>query len=90
MGLRSIEDLLKVKVKNDNVDIPNENKMWNKVVSNLQKGDQVTTKRLMKPKLVVSVILMAIVLTTTPVLAKYSNELLEWMRDINGNGIIPL
>ncbi|WP_235813368.1 DUF4179 domain-containing protein [Heyndrickxia oleronia] len=88
MDLRSIEDLLKVKVKNDNIDIPNENKMWNKVVSNLQKGDQATTKRLMKPKLVISVILMAIVLTTTPVLAKYSNELLEWMRDINGNGII--
>jgi hypothetical protein len=86
--LNNIEDILKKLVEKDQINIPDENEMWRKITIKQRGRNHSFMKSASNPKFVFSVLLFAIVLTATPVLANYSNEILEWMRNINRPGVV--
>jgi len=83
-----MDDLIKEKVKYDQVDYPNENEMWSKIIRKQQNRNYKTEKRSYKPRIIVTAIMFTIVLSSTPVFAKYSTEILDWMRNMNRTGVI--
>ncbi len=86
--MRNIDDLIKEQAKYDQVDFPNENEMWSKIIRKQQERNYITKKHSYKPKIILTAILFTIVLSSTPVFAKYTTEVLEWMRNMNRTGII--
>ncbi|MFJ7182602.1 DUF4179 domain-containing protein [Lysinibacillus xylanilyticus] len=83
-----MDDLIKEQVKCDQVDYPNENEMWSKIIRKQQNRNYKTKKHSYKPRIILSAILFTIVLSSTTVFAKYSTEILDWMRNMNRTGII--
>jgi len=83
-----MDDLIKEQVRNDQVDFPNENEMWRKILLKQQNPNYKTKKQSYKPKIILTAILFAIILSSTPVFAKYTTEILEWMRNMNRTGVI--
>jgi len=83
----NMDDFIKEQVKYDQVDYPNENEMWAKI-SRKQQNRNYKTKHSYKPKVILTAILFTIVLSSTPVFAKYTTEILDWMRNMNRTGII--
>lgn len=84
----NMDDLMKEKVKSDQVDYPNENEMWNKIIRKQQNHHYKTKKHSYKPQVILTAILFTIVLSATPVFAKYTTEILDWMRNMNRTGVI--
>ncbi len=88
--LNKVNDFLKNYANNDDVKIPNEDYMWNKI---LIKKEQIKTNKVKstyfrKPNLMISMIVLTIFITATPVLAKYSSEIIDWLRITNRSGIV--
>lgn len=86
--MSNMDDLIKEQVKCDQVDYPNENEMWSKIIRKQQNRNYKTKKHSYKPRIILTVILFTIVLSSTTVFAKYSTEILDWMRNMNRTGII--
>ncbi|MGE7688933.1 DUF4179 domain-containing protein [Lysinibacillus sp. NPDC097214] len=86
--MSNMDDLIKEKVKYDQVDYPNENEMWSKIIRKQQNHHYKTKKHSYKPKIILTAIMFTIVLSATPVLAKYTTEILDWMRNMNRTGVI--
>ncbi|MEQ6356687.1 DUF4179 domain-containing protein [Lysinibacillus sp. M3] len=83
-----MDDLIKEKVKYDQVDYPNENEMWSKIIRKQENHKYKTKKHSYKPKIILTAIMFTIVLSATPVFAKYTTEILDWMRNMNRTGVI--
>ncbi|WP_206700633.1 DUF4179 domain-containing protein [Lysinibacillus sphaericus] len=83
-----MDDLIKEKVKYDQVDYPNENEMWSKIIRKQQNHNYKTKKHSYKPQIILTAIMFTIVLSVTPVFAKYTTEILDWMRNMNRTGVI--
>jgi len=83
-----MDDLIKEKVKYDQVDYPNENEMWSKIIRKQQNHNYKTKKHSYKPQIILTAIMFTIVLSVTPVFAKYTTEILDWMRNMNRSGVI--
>ncbi|MFJ6265330.1 DUF4179 domain-containing protein [Lysinibacillus xylanilyticus] len=83
-----MDDLIKEQVKCDQVDYPNENEMWSEIIRKQQNRNYKTKKHSYKPRIILTAILFTIVLSSTTVFAKYSTEILDWMRNMNRTGII--
>ncbi|MFC4403769.1 DUF4179 domain-containing protein [Gracilibacillus xinjiangensis] len=79
-----MSDIFKKHVKKDDNHIPDEEKMWNKILVKQQKRER-TSKKL---KVAIPALLFAIVITSTPVLAAYSSEIMDWMHKMNRPGVI--
>ena len=86
--MSNMDDLIKEQVKYDHVDYPNENEMWSKIIRKQQNRKYKTKKQSYKPRIILTAILFTIVLSSTPVFAKYTTEILDWMRNMNRTGII--
>ncbi|AMO33620.1 DUF4179 domain-containing protein [Lysinibacillus sphaericus] len=86
--MSNMDDLMKEKVKYDQVDYPTENEMWSKIIRKQQNHNFKTKKHSYKPQVILTVIMFTIVLSATPVFAKYTTEILDWMRNMNRSGII--
>ncbi|KMY33152.1 hypothetical protein ACZ11_13905 [Lysinibacillus xylanilyticus] len=86
--MSNMDDLIKEQVKCDQVDYPNENEMWSKIIRKQQNSNYKTKKHSYKPRIILTAILFTIVLSSTTVFAKYSTEILDWMRNMNRTGII--
>jgi hypothetical protein len=84
----NMDDLIKEQVKYDQVDYPNENEMWSKIIHKQQNRNYKTKKHSYNPQIILTAILFTIVLSATPVFAKYTTEILDWMRNMNRTGII--
>ncbi|WP_231630060.1 DUF4179 domain-containing protein [Lysinibacillus sp. ZYM-1] len=82
-----MDDFIKEQVKYDQIDYPNENEMWTKI-SRKQQNHNYKPKHSYKPKVILTAILFTVVLSSTPVFAKYTTEILDWMRNMNRTGII--
>lgn len=88
ISVSSMDDLIKEKVKYDQVDYPNENEMWSKIIRKQQNHNYKTKKHSYKPQIILTAIMFTIVLSVTPVFAKYTTEILDWMRNMNRTGVI--
>lgn len=86
--MSNMDDLIKEKVKYDQVDYPNEHEMWSKIIRKQQNHNYKIKKHSYKPKIILTAIMFTIVLSATPVFAKYTTEILDWMRNMNRTGVI--
>ncbi len=86
--VNNMDDLIKEKVKYDQVDYPNENEMWSKIIRKQQNQNYKTKKHSYKTQVILTAIMFTIVLSATPVFAKYTTEILDWMRNMNRTGVI--
>lgn len=86
--MSNMDDLIKEQVRNDQVDFPNENEMWRKILLKQQNPNYKPKKQSYRPKIILTSILLTIILSSTPVFAKYTTEILEWMKNMNRTGVI--
>ncbi|OXS75957.1 hypothetical protein B1B04_02885 [Lysinibacillus sp. KCTC 33748] len=86
--MSNMDDLIKEKVKYDEVEYPNENEMWSKIIRKQRNHNYKIKKHSYKPKIILTAIMFTIVLSATPVFAKYTTEILDWMRNMNRTGVI--
>ncbi|KAB8138072.1 DUF4179 domain-containing protein [Gracilibacillus oryzae] len=82
--MNNLSDIFKKHVKKDDHHIPEEDDMWNKILIKQQKKER-SSKKL---KVAIPAIIFAIVLTSTPVIAAYSSEIMDWMHKVNRPGVI--
>ncbi|SES27600.1 protein of unknown function [Gracilibacillus ureilyticus] len=82
--MNNLSTIFKNQIKKDDLQIPDKEKMWNEIQLKQQNNGR-TGKKL---KVAIPAFIFAIVISSTPVLAAYSTDIIDWMYKINRPGVI--